>query len=98
MHGTLPSPARCEPPRQTFGAELLVSFRLAFRNLRSGLRGFGIFLACIALGVAAIVGVGSVARSLGDGLAGQGRTILGGDLAASILQREATAPETPYLA
>ncbi|GGH30218.1 ABC transporter permease [Alsobacter metallidurans] len=98
MHGTLPSPARRDPPQQSFGAELLVSFRLAFRNLRSGLRGFGIFLACIALGVAAITGVGSVARSLGDGLAGQGRTILGGDLAASVLQREATDAEKTYLA
>ena len=33
--------------------------RLALRDLRGGLSGFGIFLACIALGVAAISGVGA---------------------------------------
>ena len=54
--------------------------RLAARDLRGGLSGFGIFLACIAIGVAAIVGVGSVSRSLSDGLAAQGRTLLGGDV------------------
>ena len=37
-------------------------------------RGYWIFLACIALGVAAITGVGSVAGGLADGLARQGRT------------------------
>ncbi len=31
---------------------------LALRNLRGGLGGFGVFLACIAVGVAAIAGVG----------------------------------------
>ncbi|MHB2165495.1 ABC transporter permease [Alsobacter sp. R-9] len=77
----------------TEGAGLSLTLRLAGRNLRHGIRGFGIFLACIALGVAAIAGVGSVARSLTDGLASQGRLILGGDVAASLLQREATADE-----
>ncbi|WP_406854755.1 FtsX-like permease family protein [Alsobacter sp. KACC 23698] len=103
MHGTVRASARREPlrgpaPPQTTATALAVTFRLAFRNLRSGLRGFGVFLACIALGVAAIAGVGSVARSLGDGLAGQGRTILGGDVSASLLQREATDAEKAFLA
>ena len=40
--------------------------RLAVRGLRGGLQGYGIFLACIALGVAAIAGVGSVAGGLAD--------------------------------
>ena len=99
MHGTLPRSAQADPPRNAgFLSEIAVSLRLAFRNLRSGLRGFGVFLACIALGVAAIAGVGSVARSLGDGLAAQGRVILGGDLSASLLQREATDAEKAALA
>ncbi len=38
-----------------------------------------IFLACIAIGVAAIVGVNSLARSLQDGLAREGRKLVGGD-------------------
>ncbi len=70
--------------------------RLALRELRGGLRGFGVFLACIALGVTAIAGVGSFARSLGDGLAREGRVILGGDASFSLIHREATAPERAF--
>ena len=44
-----------------------LAFRYALRELRGGLRGFYVFIACIALGVMAIAGVGSVAASLGDG-------------------------------
>src|ERR1051326_5009604 len=71
--------------------------RLALRELRAGPRGFNVFLACLALGVMAIAGVGSVARSLDDGLAGEGRTILGGDMAFSLVQREASATERAFL-
>jgi putative ABC transport system permease protein len=74
-----------------------LAFRLALRELRGGVRGFGVFIACIALGVAAIAGVGSFAESLVDGLAREGRAILGGDLAFNLIQREATAPERAFL-
>jgi len=47
--------------------------RYALRELRSGLRGFYVFIACIALGSMAIAGVGSLAASLGEGLAREGR-------------------------
>ena len=70
--------------------------RLALRDLRGGLSGFGIFLACIALGVAAISGVGSVSRSLSDGLAAQGRVILGGDASFDLIQREASGEERTF--
>ena len=59
--------------------------------MRGGLRGFYVFIACIALGVMAIAGVGSLAASLADGLARQGQVILGGDLAFTLIQREANA-------
>ena len=55
---------------------------LALRDLRGTLRHFGIFLACIALGVFAISGINGLARSLTDGLDGQARSILGGDLSS----------------
>ena len=61
-----------------------VALRFAFRELRHGaraLRGFGIFLGCLALGVAAIAGVQSTATSIVTGLRADGREILGGDLA-----------------
>jgi putative ABC transport system permease protein len=74
------------------------ALRFAWRDLRGGLRGFGVFIACIALGVTAIAGVGSVAGSLADGIAGAGQVILGGDLDFSLIQREATEAERAFLA
>ncbi|MGN6411245.1 MAG: ABC transporter permease [Nitrobacter sp.] len=71
--------------------------RLALRELRSGLRGFYVFIACIALGVMAIAGVGSMASSLSEGLAREGRTLLGGDVAFSLIQREAKREEIAFL-
>lgn len=71
--------------------------RLALRELRSGLRGFYVFIACIALGVMAIAGVGSMASSLSEGLAREGRTLLGGDVAFSLIQREAKPEEIAFL-
>src|SRR5581483_1259384 len=69
----------------------------ALREMRGGLRGFRIFVACIALGVMAIAGVGSFSRSLTDGLAREGRTILGGDIAFTLIHREAGAEEMRFL-
>ena len=71
--------------------------RLAWRELRGGLRGFGVFIACIALGVTAIAGVGSFAHGLVDGLAREGRAILGGDLSVILIQREASVAERGFL-
>ena len=76
---------------------LLLAMRYALRELRSGLRGFYVFIACIALGVMAIAGVGSVAGSLSDGLEHQGRTLLGGDASFALIQREATPAERNFL-
>ena len=58
-----------------------LALRFAWRDLRGGVRGFGVFIACIALGVMAIAGVNSVAASLSDGISRAGREILGGDIA-----------------
>jgi putative ABC transport system permease protein len=74
-----------------------LALRFAWRELRGGLRGFGVFVACIVLGVMAIAGVGSVAKSLSDGLSSAGRVILGGDLAFSLVQREASGEEQAFL-
>src|SRR3954463_9037383 len=77
------------------GASL--ALRYAFREMRSGLRGFYVFIACIALGVMAIAGVGSVSASLGEGVAREGRTLLGGDVAFALMQREAKPEELTFL-
>ena len=87
--------ARTPKPGPLFASRL--ALRFAWRELRGGLRGFAVFIACIALGVLAIAGVGSVAASLDDGIAGAGRVILGGDLAFSLIQRQADAGERAFL-
>ncbi len=83
--------------RAAVSPALPLPLRLAVRELSAGLRGFGIFLACLALGVWAIAGVGSMARSLTEALARDGRVILGGDIAFSLQQREATPLERAFL-
>ena len=74
-----------------------LSLRFALRELRGGLKGFYIFLACLALGVTAIAGVGSVSRSLNEGISQGGTTILGGDIAVELVHREAEAAERAYI-
>ncbi|MFN3889981.1 MAG: ABC transporter permease [Beijerinckiaceae bacterium] len=71
------------------GSSLSLALRLAWRDLRGGFQGFRIFIACIALGVAAIVGVGSSARVLSESIAREGQRILGGDVALGLIHREA---------
>lgn len=78
-------------------APLSLAFRLARRELRGGLSGFRVFIACLALGVAAIAGVGSVSSALTRGLAEGGQDILGGDVALRLIHREATPEEFSYI-
>ena len=45
-----------------------VSAKIARRELRGGISGFRILIACLALGVAAIAAVGAVAMTVGPHL------------------------------
>jgi putative ABC transport system permease protein len=66
----------------------MLAFRLAWRELRGGVRGpsglaWGqawIVLLCLALGVSVIAAVGTLRTATDRGLAADGRRILGGDL------------------
>jgi putative ABC transport system permease protein len=71
--------------------------RFARRELRGGLKGFRIFLACLALGVAAIAGVGSVRSAIQSGLEAQGSILLGGDASVEFTYRFAEPEERAYL-
>ena len=73
------------------------ALRFAVRELRGGLTGFYVFLACIALGAMTIAGVNSVSRAMIDGIAAEGQTILGGDLSFSLIHREADPEEKAFL-
>ncbi len=76
---------------------LLVAYRIARRELRGGLRGFGIFIACLALGVGAIAAVGSVRMSIEKGLVQEGAVILGGDAVLEFTYRYANENERDWI-
>ncbi|MBU0583752.1 MAG: ABC transporter permease [Alphaproteobacteria bacterium] len=76
---------------------LQLAVRFSLREMRGGLSGFMIFLTCIALGVAAIGGVNSVARSITAGVANEGQVLLGGDIRFELNQRQASAEEKTFL-
>ncbi|HIJ43266.1 MAG: ABC transporter permease [Rhodospirillales bacterium] len=77
------------------GIEL--AFRLARRELRAGLKGFRVLIACLTLGVAAIAGVGSLSEAVLAGLKADARMLLGGDIALHLHNRSATGKEKAYL-
>lgn len=74
-----------------------IAARIARRELRGGLAGFRIFLLCLALGVAAIAAVGSVADAIKSGLSKEGAALLGGDAQLEFTYRFATAPERAWM-
>ncbi|SHK88271.1 putative ABC transport system permease protein [Roseovarius marisflavi] len=74
-----------------------VAAKLARRELRGGLRGFRIFLACVILGVAAIAAVGTIRESIKAGLVSQGAALLGGDAELELTYRFATQAERDWI-
>jgi len=74
-------------------ASLKTVLKLGVRELRGGLKGFRIFIACLALGVMVIAAVGALADALRAGLASQGETILGGDVTFARMHIRATPDE-----
>jgi len=70
-----------------------LALRLACREMRGGLQGFRIFLLCLALGVAAIAGVGSLSAGIVKGLEADGAALLGGDVELRLTQRRPTPDE-----
>ncbi|CAK7258369.1 MULTISPECIES: ABC transporter permease [unclassified Shinella] len=73
-----------------------LALRLALREMRGGLKGFYIFLACIALGTAAIAGVNSVSSAITQAIASQGQTLLAGDVRFEFNNRFATPEELEH--
>ncbi|NVO28099.1 FtsX-like permease family protein [Donghicola sp. C2-DW-16] len=76
---------------------LPVPFRFALRELRGGLRGFYIFLACLALGVAAIAAVGTVRSAIDQGIQSEGAALLGGDAEIELTYRRASDDELAWM-
>jgi putative ABC transport system permease protein len=76
---------------------LALAARLARREMRGGLRGFRLFLACLALGVAAIAAVGSVRAAIEEGLKREGASLLGGAAELDFTYRFATPEERAWV-
>ena len=77
--------------------DIALAARLAWRELRGGLREFRIFLACMAIGVAAIAAVGSLSAAVVAGLVADGGRLLGGDVDLRLLHRPVSAEQRAYL-
>jgi putative ABC transport system permease protein len=77
---------------------LTYPLRLARRELRGGVRGLGVFLGCLVLGVTAIAAIGSIAASVTAGIKANARDLLGGDAEARLAYRPAAAAERDFLA
>ena len=81
----------------TRSARWPLSLRFALREMRGGLRGFRIFLACLTLGVAAIAAVGALSASIEEGLSVNARALLGGDIEISQTARGLDTGAVAYL-
>jgi putative ABC transport system permease protein len=79
------------------GILLPLSLRLAFRELRGGISGFYIFVACVALGATALSAVGTLSAAIQHAISREGRVLLGGDIEASLVHRQATPEERAFL-
>jgi putative ABC transport system permease protein len=78
------------------GNTFSIALKIALRELRGGLMGFRVFLACLILGVGTIAGVGLVTGAARDSIAEQGRSLLAGDVEVRLFQRAATPDERAY--
>jgi len=74
-----------------------LALTIARRELRGGLKGFRVFLACLALGVAAIAAVGTLRTGIQQGLTDQGAVILGGDAEMRFTYRVADEGERAFM-
>ncbi|WP_374652578.1 ABC transporter permease [Dongia sp.] len=78
--------------------DLKLALKFARREMRGGLKRFGIVIASLALGVGIIAGVGSLSAAIKAGFANDARAILGGDAEFRLAYREADATERAALA
>ncbi|MEM7422553.1 MAG: FtsX-like permease family protein, partial [Pseudomonadota bacterium] len=90
-------PVASATPNKGAGS-LRFAWTAALRELRGGLAGFRVFLACLILGVGGIAAVGSVTVAIDRGLAAEGQSILGGDVALSFAYRFANDTERTWMA
>jgi putative ABC transport system permease protein len=74
------------------------AWRLARRDLAARFRGLRLLLVCLFLGTAALSAIGTLTAAIENELEGRGQELLGGDVQASVWQREVTEEERAALA
>ncbi len=84
-----------EPASPRFKRSLALT--IALRELRAGAGGLAVFVLCIALGVAAVAAIGSLAAAFDKALAQQGRLLIGGDLSFELIHRQTNPDERAAL-
>jgi putative ABC transport system permease protein len=84
-------------PRARSGLAASRLIGIALRELRAGLSGFYIFMACVALGVAVIATVSTLSDAIRAGFEQQGEIILGGDATFSRMHTRATDAERKWM-
>jgi putative ABC transport system permease protein len=83
---------------QRWRSQLRNALRLAGRELRGGIAGFRVFLACLVLGVTAVAGIGSLTAAVVTGIRADARILLGGDVSLRLPYRQANEAEHRFLA
>lgn len=73
------------------------SLRLMRRELRHGLRGFGVFLTCIFLGIFAISAIGHFSAAARQGLLDDAGALLGGDLEITLNHRPLETDQLTFI-
>ena len=77
--------------------QLRAATRVFSRELRGGMSGFKVFVACLSLGVASVAAIGSVRSSIVEGLRQEGAALLGGDAEIQFSYRRADEAELLWM-
>ena len=78
-------------------SNIKLATKFASRDIRGGLKGLKVFIACLAIGVGAIALVGSVSQAIVVGLKNDGQKILGGDISLRLAHRAISKTHIQWL-
>jgi len=70
--------------------------RIAFNELRGGLRDFRLFLACLIIGTAVIAAVGSLSQNIQQTIFVEAKTLLGGDVSLTATNQPMTPDQIAF--
>ena len=76
---------------------MIFPIKIAMREIRGGIRGFRIFIICLALGTMALAAINSIKKSIDAGLQEKGVEVLGGDVSIKLTYRFATKSELDFI-